>query len=127
MNPSDVQDWLNRYVAAWRSGNAGEIGALFSPDAVYRYHPYDDEADWIRGREAIVRAWLDQNDEPDSWEASYQPYAVEGERAVATGISRYFATPDAPERTYHNAFMLRFDSDGSCSEFIDYYMRVPQD
>jgi ketosteroid isomerase-like protein len=122
MNRSDVQDWLNRYVAAWHRREPDQIAQLFSDSAVYRYNPYGDESQWVRGREAIVQAWLEEDDEPGSWEASYQPIAVDGDRAVATGISRYLASGDVPESTYHNAFLLRFDADGACSEFVDYFL-----
>lgn len=62
-----------------------------------------------------MSAWLDEKDEPASWEAAYTAYAVDNDRSVATGFSRYFATGDAPEQTYHNVFPLRFDSDRRCT------------
>ena len=98
------------------------IAALFSEDVVYRYRPYggDDHAD--RGLQALIDSWLGEPDEPASWEAAYEVYAVDGDRAVATGYSRYLATDDAPERTYHNCFLLRFDDDGQCAEFTEFYM-----
>ena len=52
MTHDDVQRWLDRYVAAWRSYDVDEIGDLFAADAVYRYHPWDEDP--VRGREAIV-------------------------------------------------------------------------
>lgn len=42
MRREDVSRWLERYVAAWKSGDRGEIEALFGDDARYRYHPYDE-------------------------------------------------------------------------------------
>jgi len=118
----DVQAWLDRYVAAWRSNEPADIGDLFSEDAVYRYRPYGGDAHATTGRDAIVAAWQDEGDAPDSWEARYEPFAVDGDRAVATGYSRYLATGDAPERTYHNVFLLRFDPEGRCTEFSELYM-----
>jgi ketosteroid isomerase-like protein len=120
-----VASWLERYVAAWRSYDAAEIGALFSDDAVYRYHPWDEGGDAVDGREAIVASWLEAPDASGSWAAEYRPWAVDGERAVAVGISRYLATEDAPEVVFHNVFLLRFDDDGRCREFTDVYMRRP--
>jgi ketosteroid isomerase-like protein len=35
----DVQQWLDRYVEAWRSYDADAIGELFAEDATYKYHP----------------------------------------------------------------------------------------
>ena len=122
MNTSDLQAWLDRYIEAWRANDAARVAALFAEDAVYRYNPYHDESQWVRGRDAIAAAWLAEQDDPASWEASYAPYAVDGDRAVATGFSRYFATDEEPEKTYHNVFLLRFDADGRCSAFTEYFM-----
>jgi ketosteroid isomerase-like protein len=125
LDHAGVQAWLDRYVAAWRANEPEPIRELFAEDAVYQYRPYADEDQTIRGREAIVAGWLEEPDAPDAWEAHYEPFAVEGDRAVATGWSRYLATIDQPERTYYNCYLLRFDDEGRCVEFIEYYMQVP--
>jgi len=125
MNRDDVQDWLNRYVAAWRANEREPIEALFTEDAKYRWRPYGPEERQAIGREAIVTGWLDEGDDPDSWEATYEPYALDGDRAVATGLSKYAATDTEPERTYHNVFLLQFAADGRCSEFTEYWMLEP--
>jgi hypothetical protein len=112
-----VQAWLDAYVAAWRSYDRAAIGDLFSADAAYRYHPYDEPE---RGREAIVADWLEEPDEPGSWEAGYEPLLVEGDRAVATGETRY-----AGGSTFSNLFVLEFDGDGRCRSFTEWYMQHP--
>ena len=122
MTPDDVQGWLDRYLDAWRSNDRAEIEALFTEDAAYRYRPYGGDEHAAMGREAIVAAWLDEGDPPGSWDARYEPWAVDGERAVAIGRSDYFATDKEEARTYHNAFLLRFAPDGRCAEFTEYYM-----
>ncbi|HLA66565.1 MAG TPA: nuclear transport factor 2 family protein [Acidimicrobiia bacterium] len=120
-----VADWLDRYVAAWVSGDPDDIGRLFSADAVYRYHPADPP---IIGREAIVDSWLDDPDDPGTFEAQYEAYAVDGDRAVATGWSRYFSGPDhaTVETTYDNCFVMAFDSAGHCTEFTEWFRRRPE-
>lgn len=122
MNHAGVQAWLDRYVEAWRANDRATIEALFTDDAVYGYRPWDSEQSTVRGSAAIADSWLSEPDAPDSWDAHYEPYAVEDDRAVALGWSRYAATGDEPERTYHNAYVLRFAPDGRCSEFHEYYM-----
>ena len=122
MDRTKVQDWLDRYVEAWRSNDAGQIAGLFSEDAVYSYRPWDSDEHTFRGRDAIVATWLEEPDEPGTWDAHYEPYAVEGDRAVALGWSRYEATEAAPERTFQNAYVLRFDPDGRCAAFHEFYM-----
>lgn len=125
MTRDDVQHWLDRYIAAWRSYDAAEIGDLFSEDSEYRYHPWDEP---IRGREEIVRAWVapegneSLRDEPDTWDARYEPFVVQGGRAVAVGWSRYFAQGDTPEKLYHNVYLLEFDGGGLCRSFTEYYI-----
>ncbi len=52
LNREQVQAWLDAYVDAWRTYEAGTIGALFSADATYAYHPHDEPE---RGREAVRR------------------------------------------------------------------------
>ena len=123
MTRDDVQRWLDAYVAAWRSYDPGEIGALFAEDATYRFHPWDEP---VTGREAIVADWRDDQDDAGSWEAHYEPYAVEGDRAAAIGESRYLEPDGSTRDRYHNVFRLRFDGDGRCTEFTDFYMEQPK-
>jgi hypothetical protein len=47
-----LQRWLDAYVEAWRTYDPAAIGALFSEDATYAYHPYDGGEEVVRGREA---------------------------------------------------------------------------
>src|SRR4051794_15870829 len=86
MDHATFQGWLDRYIDAWRSGEAGDIGALFSDDVVYSYRPYSTP---VQGREAVVADWLKSPDDPGSWEAEYRAVAVDGDTGVAVGESRY--------------------------------------
>jgi ketosteroid isomerase-like protein len=119
MTHAQVQAWLDAYIAAWRSYDPDAIGDLFSVDVSYAYEPY---AEPRRGRDAIVADWIGDRDEPGSWEAAYAPLVVEGDRAVATGETRY-----ADGRTFSNIYALRFDGDGRCAELVEWYMQHPQD
>jgi hypothetical protein len=122
MNRPELQAWLDRYVDAWRANEREPIEALFTEDVVYRWRPYDSYPA-AHGIDAVVEGWLgDTLDEPDSWDAHYEPYAIEDDRAVAVGVSRYHATGDEPERTYRNVFLMRFAPDGRCREFTELYM-----
>jgi len=128
---TDAQEWLDRYVAAWLSYDADDIASLFTEDVLYRYHPYDDP---IVGREAVVASWLGEansdgastRDAPGTYAAQYEPVAVDGEIVVATGTSSYRERLDGPiVRVYHNCFVMRFDAEGRCKEFTEYYIRRP--
>ena len=115
MDHAAFQDWLNRYIDAWRTGDPDAIGELFSADASYWYGPYRKPT---VGRDAIVRDWTADRDEPGSWEAEYRPLAIDGETAVAIGESRY-----TNGRTYSNIFVCRFDDEGRCAEFREWFMQ----
>ena len=123
MEKDELQRWLDAYVEAWRTYDEGAIRALFSEDATYGYHPWDEGDEVIHGRDAIAAAWLGDRDEPGSWTAEYHPWAVDGDRAVAVGVSRYLAADGAVDREYHNVFLCRFDAEGRCREFTELFMR----
>lgn len=126
MTHDQVQEWLDGYVAAWRSGDSEAIQALFADDAVYGYRPWDGEKTTVSGSEGIAVSWLENPDDPSSWQAEYTPYAVDGDRAVALGTTSYAASEDHSARTYHNAFILRFDDDQKCKEFHEFYVLKKQ-
>lgn len=125
MDADVVANWLDRYVAAWHSYDPEAIGDLFADDAVYRFQPWEEGEDVVRGRDAIVASWLETPDDPGSWRAEYRPFAVGADTAAAVGFTRYLATADAPEAVFDNVFLLRFDDAARCTEFTDVYMRRP--
>jgi uncharacterized protein (TIGR02246 family) len=126
----DVQAWLDRYIAAWASYDATAIGDLFTDDAVYRFHPSDDG---FVGRDAIVHAWLEPDgdanprDEPGTWEAHYEPFTVDGDRAVAVGWSRFYTDPSRSTVTdmWDNVYLLEFAAGGRCRRFVESYVLRP--
>ena len=124
MDRDGVASWLERYVEAWRTYDADAIGELFGEDAEYRYHPWDEPP--VKGREEIVASWLEDRDEPGTWEARYAPVAVDGDTAVAVGTSTYLKPDGSVARVYHNCYLLRFDAGGRCSSFTEWYMRRPE-
>ena len=42
MDREGAQDWLDRYVAAWRSYDRDEVADVFTDDVHHRHHPYDE-------------------------------------------------------------------------------------
>jgi hypothetical protein len=116
-----VVDWLNAYVHAWETYSPEAIGALFSEDATYSYHPYDEP---VRGRVAIVASWLKDPAPPGTYEGSYEPIAVDGDVAVVQGRSRYFKDSARTEliKEWDNIFVIHFDEAGLCSSFSEWYV-----
>jgi hypothetical protein len=131
VDTSAVAAWLTAYIEAWKSYDPGAIGVLFSDDVEYRFHPYDEP---VVGREAVVEAWLGEGghqgapgrDEEGTYDASYEAVAVDGDVAVAVGSSTYTRGPGGPIREiYDNCFVMRFDADGRCREFTEWFMKRP--
>jgi ketosteroid isomerase-like protein len=127
-----VDAWLEAYVEAWKTYDRDQIGALFVEDIEYRYHPYDDP---LQGRDAVVASWLGEDeaegastrDPEGTYDAKYRAFAVDGDAAVATGSSTYFAEPGGDvEKIFDNCFVMRFDPDGRCREFTEWFMERPR-
>src|SRR4051794_16524345 len=118
---AQFQDWLDRYVAAWKSYDPQQIGGLFSDGVEYRYGPADDP---VVGRDAIVNDWLSSKDDAGSYDAAYEPLAIDGDTHVARGWSRYFeADGSTLKDEYFNVYLCRFDADGRCASFTEYWMQ----
>ena len=132
MDAASAQTWLDAYISAWKSYDRTEIAALFDDDVVYRYHAYDEPT---RGVDAVVASWLGEDDEdgastrdaPGTYDAVYSPVAVDGDVVVATGTSSYRESPDGPvTQVFDNCFVMRFDDQARCCDFVEYYIRRPR-
>lgn len=121
MKKADVSDWLKAYIRAWESYQPDAIGDLFSEDATYVYHPFGEP---VVGRDAIVASWLAEPDPPGTYEASYEPIAIDGDVAVTNGRSLYYKDSSRTELTkqWDNIFVIRFDKDGRCVSFREWFM-----
>ena len=123
MDTEAVAAWLDGYSQAWGTYDREQIESLFSENAVYFYDPFSEP---VRGREAIVADWLADRDEAGTYEGSYRPVLVAGDEAVARGYSRYYNTNGTIRDEYDNLFLLRFDADGRCAEYREWYMQKPK-
>jgi ketosteroid isomerase-like protein len=114
-----VQRWLDDYVAAWRSYDRDAIRALFTDDVSYRYLPIDEP---LHGADAVADSWLENQDAPGTWEADYRPSLIDGDRAIATGETRY-----TDGDVFANLWEFEFAPDGRCASFVEWYVRHPKD
>ena len=82
-----------------------------------------------------MRSWTEPSgdaaarDEPGTWDAHYEPFSVDGDRAVAVGWSRYYTdtTQSTVRDIYDNVYLLEFGPDGRCSSFTEYFVERPKD
>lgn len=114
------QDWLDCYVAAWKHYDPAGIGALFSADVEYRYHPKDEP---VVGRDAVVADWLESRDDPGTYDARYEVLAIDGEQHVARGWTRYFDAAGTLKDEYWNIYLVTFDVAGAATSFTEWWMQ----
>ena len=122
-----VQRWLDAYTQAWMTYDPEAIGALFSEDAEYLYHPWDQGDAVVRGRSQIVANWLKGRDTPGTYRGEYKPTMVQGDQAIATGESYYYTDPTQQTlyRLFYNLWVLRFNEQGQCRSFTEWFMKAP--
>lgn len=62
------------------------------------------------------------------FDARYHPVSLGGSTAVTHGRTVFFADEtDDVVTAYDNIWFLRFDADGCCSEFHEWYAGRPED
>ena len=110
-----VADWVSRYITAWDSNRPADIRSLLTPDAEYRWNPWDEAT---TGADAITAAWLDHRDEPGDHVFTWEIEAVDGDTAVVRGRTVYTEGPP-----YANLWLIRFDADGQrAASFTEWWM-----
>ena len=123
LDNAKVTAWLDAYVHAWKTYDQKAIGDLFSEGAIYFYGPFHEP---VQGRADIVASWLENPDVPNRYDGHYEPIMIEGNRTVTNGRSRYFEQDGSTLKSeFDNIFVLRFDDEGRCAEFREWYMERP--
>jgi hypothetical protein len=110
--------WLERYFAAWASNDPEEVAALFAEDAEYSWGPFREPA---RGREAIVRAWV-EGGAPSELRWRCEPIAVEGDVGVAHWSAAFPGEGDGVTEL-DGILVCTFDDRGRCTLHREWYDR----
>ena len=116
MDKAAVAAWVERYVQAWNSNQAADIGGLFSEDAVYQTGPFDPP--W-KGRDTVVREWLGRQDAPGTTTFRFEVLAVDGERGIVRGWTTYHTPPGE----FSNVWLIVLDESGRCREFMEWWVQ----
>ncbi|WBU38101.1 nuclear transport factor 2 family protein [Homoserinibacter sp. YIM 151385] len=111
----DAEEWVARYVRAWRSNDADDIRGLFTEDAEVRTDPWKPPT---VGHDAIVAEWLGRRDEPGSWGFEVGRIDRAGDRAFIEAETRY------PEKgtVYSNLWVVDLAPDGRAVAFTEWWM-----
>ncbi|WP_396656963.1 nuclear transport factor 2 family protein [Microbacterium sp.] len=115
---SKTREWLDGYVRAWKSKDPADVRAIFTDDAEYWFRP--DSADPVRGIDAIVRMWAEEEEPAEP--AFELDVLVEDENVgVVTGWVDY-----PGHQLYRNMWEVHFGEDGRARRFVEWYM-TPHD
>lgn len=115
-----LDTWMDGYVLAWSSNQEEHIRALFTPEAVY--DPQSADGEW-EGIDEIVVRWQEIADVEDNWDFMWQPLVETDDLAVVTGRTRYIEPPVS----YRNLWVIRFDEEGRCYDFTEWYIEEETD
>ena len=118
-----VSDWIGGYLVAWDSNAPADIRALFTPDARYRFHPWDEP---VVGHDAITAAWLDGGDQIGDHAFVWEVVAVDGPTAVVQARTSYSAG-SAAGRAFENLWIIRLGPDGRATDFTEWYLERPEE
>lgn len=110
-----LDSWMDRYVLAWSSNETEHIEDLFTTNAIY--DPQTADGEW-EGLTEIVSRWQEIDDSEDNWDFEWRPLVETDDLAVVTGRTRYFEPP----ASYRNLFVIRFDDEGRCYDFTEWYI-----
>ncbi|WP_158861666.1 nuclear transport factor 2 family protein [Leifsonia sp. AG29] len=111
------EEWVQRYLIAWRSNDPNDIRALFTEDAVYEYEP---SAEPLRGREAIVRSWVDHPDQPGIWSFEWKIFLERPGLAIVRGCTDYVG-----RKLFDNLWIVQLAEDGRATRFTEWFMERP--
>jgi uncharacterized protein (TIGR02246 family) len=112
-----LRRWIDAYVDAWESNDAAAIAALFTPDGVYRFEPWET---W-RGREEIVAGWLGHADSPGDATFHWWHVARDGDLWVVEARTRYHNL----DRDYSNLWLIELDDEGRAAGFSEWWKQLP--
>lgn len=120
VEPSErLNAWMDGYVHAWTNNEPESIAAIFTADAVY--DPQTSGGEWD-GIDEIIENWIEIGDDADNWEFQWLPIVETDDLAVVVGNTRY----QNPPMMYRNLFVIRFDSNGLCNDFTEWYIEEDQ-
>jgi hypothetical protein len=110
-----VESWVAGYERAWRTPGTEVLGELFTPDATYRFDPYEEP---VRGLDALGPWWEGGRDGPDeSFTMRSDVVAVDGDVAVVR-VEVAYGQPVRQE--YRDLWVVRFGPDGRCVAFEEW-------
>ena len=115
MDVALVRQWLDRLGGAWRSRDSEAAADLFTPDAVYRSHPFRPP---LVGRAEIADYWASATGSQAGIEVAFGDPLIDGNRVAVEWWS--VLTESGQPTTDAGGLFLSFD-EGRCTELREYW------
>ena len=112
----DLIEWIDGYRRAWEAGDTDLVLTLFTEDASYRSNPFEESHVGHDG----IRAYWDgvTSQQRDARVSMGRPF-VDGNRVAVEWWTTMVS--EGEEVTLPGCLLLRFESDGRCSDLREYW------
>ncbi len=111
-----IDRWIGAYGQAWEDGDDEAVAELFTPEAIYRSHPFREP---IRGRDAIRAYWRQATGDLTGVSLKFGLPIANGSRAAVEWWA--ILTSDQGTATLPGALIVAFDPNGYCAELREYW------
>ncbi|MBS1676877.1 MAG: nuclear transport factor 2 family protein [Actinobacteria bacterium] len=112
-----LRRWIDSYLRALESHDPEAIAALFTPDAVYRFRPWEA---WI-GRDRIVAGRLEHADKPGAVKLHWWHVARDGDLWIVESRTRH----KKRKRDHSSLWLIELDDEGRARGFSEWRQRLP--
>ena len=117
MNRSEVQNWVDSYVAAWRSPSKEKLAEIFTADVRYQLHQAPPWNQSLSGLAELAVYWEHVSAEQGEFELESEIVALEGNVAVVN-VDVTYATADPAQ--WHNVWIIRFAAENRCESYEEW-------
>ncbi len=125
MTSNRFENWLLRYKQAWESRDPHAAVALFTEDATYHEHPFDEP---MNGSDEILAYWKANTAVQENVQFSFQIIATNGD----TAVNHWHVTFDSIDESgsavnlggsveIDGIFKFRLNSDERCPQFQEWW------
>lgn len=122
MTHTDVKNWIERYVEAWRSSDASKLADAFSEHVSYKVSPWKPA---LKGLSELEKFWRQARSGPDeAFELQSSIIAIENKTAVVR-INVAYAN-DTPSH-WRDLWIITFNERGLCERFEEWPFAPEQD
>ncbi len=103
-----LENWLNRYGAAWERRDADAAGALFTEDARYHENPY---AEPFEGAVGVREYWENVTADQGEIDFTYEIVGVAEGTGIARWNSKFVVASTGAPLELDGVFLLEFEED----------------